>query len=68
MRALASMVFVAAVIGLALGAIFWPLMRYERAMQNEEVYRTLIGSWVGTDLILSIFLCRRDLLDWIRRH
>ncbi|MEE9180079.1 MAG: hypothetical protein V3U22_04220 [Vicinamibacteria bacterium] len=67
-RALSSILFVGIVIGLALAAIFWPLLRYEQAMQNQNAYRVLIKAWVGSCLALTIFLCRRDILALIRRN
>jgi hypothetical protein len=67
LKALASIVFVAIVIGVALASIFWPLMRYEDAMQNEEGYRSLIKAWVVSDVVLTIFLCRRDFLSMFGR-
>lgn len=38
MKALLSLVFVALIIGAALGTIFWPLMVYEQAMGNTREY------------------------------
>ncbi len=66
-RALSSILLVGIVIGLALAAIFWPLLRYEQAMQNQDAYRVLIKAWMGSCLILTVFLCRRDILALIRR-
>ena len=66
-RALSSILFVGIVIGLALAAIFWPLLQYEQAMQNQDAYRVLIKAWVGSCLVLTIFLCRRDILNLFRR-
>ena len=66
-RALTSILFVGIVIGLTLAAIFWPLLQYEQAMQNQDAYRVLIKAWVGSCLVLTIFLCRRDILNLFRR-
>jgi len=60
-RAILSIVFVALVVGAALGAIFLQLMAYEWLMQDEKAFWIWVAEWIGLDLALTAFLCRREM-------
>ena len=60
-RAILSILLVALVVGAALGAIFLQLMAYERLMQDEKAFWIWVAEWIGLDLALTAFLCRREM-------
>jgi hypothetical protein len=60
-RAILSLVFVALVVGAALGAIFLPLMAYEQLMRDEKAFWIWVAEWIGLDLALTAFLCRKEI-------
>ncbi|MDA2913682.1 hypothetical protein MYX77_06945 [Acidobacteriia bacterium AH_259_A11_L15] len=60
-RAFLSIVVVAIVNGAALSFIFWPLMDFERLSHNEREYTIWLLEWIGFDLLLTAFLCRREI-------
>ncbi len=60
-RAILSIVFVALVVGAALGAIFLQLMVYELLMQDEKAFWIWVAEWIGFDLALTAFLCRKEI-------
>ncbi|MBI2956970.1 MAG: hypothetical protein HYY26_06645 [Acidobacteria bacterium] len=64
--ALASILLVALIIGTTLGAIFWPLMEFERLSGNEREYRIWLIEWVAADVLLTAWLCRREVRSLIR--
>jgi hypothetical protein len=61
MRAFASALFVALVLGAAFGTIFWQLMAYERAMGNTTEYWIWVWEWIGFTILLTLVLCRQEL-------
>ncbi|MBI4465168.1 MAG: hypothetical protein HY647_10725 [Acidobacteria bacterium] len=67
-RALLSILLVALVIGGALGAIFVQLIQFELLSRNREMARTWVIEWIIADVLLTAFLCRREIRSlWGRK-
>jgi hypothetical protein len=65
-RILLTILFVALVVGAALGVIFWPLMDYERAMGDDRKFHIWLVEWVVFDVLLTVFLCRQEIRSLFR--
>ena len=61
-----AIVVVAIVLGLTLAFIFVPLMNFSRAMGDLREYRLWIAEWIGIDVVLTAFLCRKEIITLIR--
>lgn len=66
-KSLLGILFVAVVIGAALSVIFWPLMKFERAMGNQKEYNIWIAEWVAADVLLTLVLCRQEIRALFRQ-
>ena len=64
----ASILLVALILGVTLGTIFLQLMSYSLAMKDYREFWIWVGEWIGADLFLTAFLCRKEMAALVRRR
>jgi hypothetical protein len=64
----ASIFLVAVILGATLGAVFLPLMSYSLAMKDAREFWIWVGEWIGADLALTAFLCRKEIAALVKRQ
>jgi len=68
LRPAASILLVALILGITLGTIFLQLMSYSLAMRDTREFWIWVGEWIGGDLFLTAFLCRKEIAALVRRR
>lgn len=67
-RALINIFFVAVFLGVVLSSIFLQLMSYAAAMNDWREFWIWLTDWVGADLGLTAFACRKELAVLFKRR
>jgi len=64
----ASILLVALILWITLGTIFLQLMSYSLAMHDTREFWIWVGEWIGGDLVLTAFLCRKEIAALVKRR